>query len=146
MLYNIKNAYTAKPKPPLANSDHNTIQLIPTYKTVLKQNKPRTKTVAVWTEDSIETLKGCFACTDWSIFHSSNIDDATESITSYILFCIDNVVAKKDITVYPNNKPFITKEVKQCINRKKVAFRNCDRLQLKTVQQELRPKATKRHY
>lgn len=31
---NIKNAYTAKPKTPLANSDHNTIQLIPTYKTI----------------------------------------------------------------------------------------------------------------
>lgn len=77
--------------------------------------------VTVWSEDSIETLKGCFTCIDWSISHSSNIDDATKPITSYILFCVENVVAKKTFTMYLNNKAYI-KEVKQCINRKK-AFR-----------------------
>ncbi|KAK0144622.1 hypothetical protein N1851_016964 [Merluccius polli] len=61
---NVKNAYVAKPKAPLANSDHNAIHLIPTYKTMLKRSKPQVKTVTVWSEEGIDTLKGCFLCTD----------------------------------------------------------------------------------
>ena len=106
---NIKNAYIAKPLPPLSNSDHNTVQLIPMYKTVFKRSKPQTKTVTVWDKDSLETLKGSFLCTDWDILSNLEIDEATEVITDYVHFCADNVVTKKDITVYPNNKPTICK-------------------------------------
>lgn len=102
---NIKNAYTAKSKPPLANSDHNTIHLIPTYKSLLKRSKPQLKTVMVWSDESIETLKACFSCTGGSIFYNTNIDDAVESVTGYISFCVENVVTQKNIVVYPNNKP-----------------------------------------
>lgn len=73
----------------------------------------------MWTEDSIETLKDVFLCTDWSIFHTLELDKATDTIMDYMISCIDSVVAKKDVIVYPNNKPYITKEVKKCINRKK---------------------------
>ena len=45
---NIRNAYSARPKPPLWKSDHNTLHLIPTYNTVLMSSKPLTKTVTVW--------------------------------------------------------------------------------------------------
>ena len=65
------------------------------------------------------------------------IDEATEVITDYIHFCADNVVTKKDITLYPNNKPYITKSVKDCIDRKKLALKNNDRVGLKMVQREL---------
>jgi len=37
---NIKEAYTSRSMPPLSNSDHNTVYLIPTYKTLLKRHKP----------------------------------------------------------------------------------------------------------
>lgn len=57
---NITHAYRAKALPPLANSDHSTVFLMPTYKTALKSNKPQPKIVLEWTEDSVETLKGCF--------------------------------------------------------------------------------------
>ncbi|KAG1940176.1 hypothetical protein F2P79_016894 [Pimephales promelas] len=50
---NVKNAYVSRAKPPLSNSDHNVVHLIPTYRTVLKSCKPHTKTVKVWTSDSI---------------------------------------------------------------------------------------------
>ena len=54
---NIKNAYTAKPLPPLSNSDHSdTVQLIPIYKTAFKRSKPQTakslKRVVRYTEGS----------------------------------------------------------------------------------------------
>lgn len=57
---NLKLAYTATAKPPLSNSDHNTVHLIPIYKTALKSSKPLVKSMNVWSEDSIESLKGCF--------------------------------------------------------------------------------------
>lgn len=57
---NIKNAYLAKPKPPLSNLDHNMNQLVPSYKSVFKTHKTEYITVNVWTKDSKEALKGCF--------------------------------------------------------------------------------------
>ncbi|CAL9690973.1 unnamed protein product [Knipowitschia caucasica] len=44
----IKNAYTAKQLPPIANSDHVTVHLLPTYRTALKSAKPQKKTVLQW--------------------------------------------------------------------------------------------------
>ena len=146
---NVKHAYTAIAKPPLSNSDHNTVHLIPTYKTALKSSKPLVKSINAWTDDSIETLKGCFLCTDWDTFSGEpNLDNATEVTTDYIKFCVDTVIPKMTIKVYPNNKPYITKEVKDCINRKKQAFKTNDHLQLKTVQKELnqRLKEAREHH
>lgn len=135
---NVKSAYTAVAKPPLANSDHNTVLLIPTYRTALKNSKSLVKSVNVWSSDSIETLKGCFLCTDWDMFSGeNNLDYATEVTTDYIQFCIDTVIPKKTIKTFPNSKPYITKEVKDCITRRKHAFRNNDQLQLRAVQSEL---------
>ncbi len=90
-----------------------------------------------WTEDSVETLRGCFECTDWNMFHNLELNEATETITDYINFCVNNVVPKKVILHYPNNKPHITKEVKTCINNKKLAFRNNDRAGAAAAQKEL---------
>lgn len=110
---------------------------------MFKSCKPVHKTVNVWTEDSIETLKGCFLCTDWSIFHSLELDEAADTITDYMKICTDNVVAQKEVVIHPNNKPYITKEIKECINRKKQAFRNKDRASLIEVQKELKQLLTK---
>ena len=85
----------------------------------------------------MESLKGCFLCTDWSIFHELELNEATETVTDYINFCVDNVVPKKTILHFPNNKPYITKEVKTCINNKKVAFKNGDRGGMAAAQKEL---------
>ena len=134
---NIKEAYTSRSRPPLSNSDHNTVYLIPTYKTLLKRHKPVIKSVNVWSEDTVETLKGCFLCTDWEVFHSDDINETTMVTTDYIKFCTDNVVPQKEVITYANNKPYITKEIKMCINKKKLAFRNQDRLAVSLAQKEL---------
>lgn len=59
------------------------------------------------------------------------------TVTDHIQFCEGNVIPQKEITAYPNNKTYMTKEVKDCINRKKLAFKNRDRAQMKIVQKEL---------
>ncbi len=67
---NINNACTARAKPPLANSDHNVVHLIPTYESCFKSIKPQLKTAHIWDKDGIETLRDRFSCTDRSLFHS----------------------------------------------------------------------------
>ncbi len=59
--------------------------------------------IIVWSDDSIEILKGCFACTDWKLFHEMDVEDATETITDYINFCVDTVVEMKTVTVITCN-------------------------------------------
>ncbi len=85
---------------------------VPTHKTPLNSSKPQQKTVLQWMEDSLVTLRGCLLCTFWNIFHNLELDEATVTITDYINFCGDNVIPKKNILHFPNNKPHTTKEVK----------------------------------
>lgn len=42
----------------------------------------------------------------------------------YLQFCIDNVTAEKQIKSYPNNKPWMTREVKLCLRDRDSAFRS----------------------
>lgn len=51
---NIKDVYTSWALPPLGNSDHDAIQLLPTYRPAFKSSKPETKTINVWSSNSIE--------------------------------------------------------------------------------------------
>ena len=44
-------------------------------------------------------------------------------MSDYINFCVDSVIPCKEIKIFANNKPWITKKVKQIINRKKGLFR-----------------------
>ena len=91
---NIPGAYTAKIKPPIANSDHDTVHLIPTYRPVLQRSKPILKTVNMWSVDNVEKLKDCFMCTDWEVFTQDNpdINTATYSVTDYIMFCRETII------------------------------------------------------
>lgn len=41
-------------------------------------------------------------------------------------FCVQSVIPTKEIKIYPNNKMFITKDVKHIINLRKIAFKNKD--------------------
>ncbi|KAE8297833.1 hypothetical protein D5F01_LYC02304 [Larimichthys crocea] len=56
----IKGAYKAVALPPLGSSDHNTILLTPTYKTLLKRGKTTIRQVEMWTDGAIDELKGAF--------------------------------------------------------------------------------------
>ncbi len=48
------------------------------------------------------------------------------------------MVVKKDVVVYSNNKPYIKKDIKKCINNKKLAFRNRDKVGLLVAQKYLK--------
>ena len=91
----IKGAYKAVALPPLGFSDHNTIFLTPTYKPLLKRGKTKTRQVEMWTDSAIDEHKGALECTDWSVFNSSDLDERTEVISSYVKYLKDSVIPTK---------------------------------------------------
>ena len=68
---------------------------------------------------------------------SAPIKGVTHCTTDYLNFCMDIVVPIRTVCCFPNNKPWITSNVKDILNRKKRAFRDGDRDELKHVQGEL---------
>ncbi len=92
-----------------------------------------------WTNENVECLQGALESTDWNVFidTSDNVNELTETVCAYIEFCKDVIIPPKVIKVYANNKPLITGNVKEVINRKRKLFVNGDRNQLKQVQKEL---------
>ena len=138
---NIPGAYVSKPCPALGSSDHNVILLLPKYRQKLKTQKVQTQTIMAWTADSIESLKGCFDLTDWDVFFEECNGDLNllyDTICSYITYCADSVIPTKQIKIFANNKPWITKDLKTCLNLKKIAFIQGDQQRVKELKKELK--------
>ncbi|GFS18517.1 citrate synthase [Elysia marginata] len=55
---NVAEAYKCSPLPPLGDSDHNIISLMPKYRPILKTRKPISQQHRVLTPDGIERLQG----------------------------------------------------------------------------------------
>ncbi|KAI3375550.1 hypothetical protein L3Q82_003877 [Scortum barcoo] len=62
----------------------------------------------------------------------------TDCITEYIRFCEDTTVPARTVHCFSNNKPWITRDLKALLNKKKMAFRAGDREEQRRVQHELR--------
>ena len=111
--------------PPLGRSDHNVVNLLPKYRQKLNQESSQVHTIKHRTPDNAETLRGCFEATDWNVFFDgceSDQDTLTDTIISYIIFCEESVIPTKEVRIYPNNKPWIGKDLKQCLNEKRLHF------------------------
>ena len=130
--------YKALAKPPLGNSDHKIIQLIPEYRQKLKRQKPTTRRVKAWTNDTTETLRACFDCTDWDVLDSSSVDEAAEVASNYIKFREDMIVPEKTLKRYPNNKPWVDKRCRHFIHQKTAAFQNNDMEALKKIEKDFK--------
>ena len=118
---NIKNAYKVSTKPPLGNSDHILLHMIPGYRQLLKRSKPVDMQITKWSVDALDELQGCFDSTDWNVLYdpSCSINENVMVITDYINFCVDSIVPVKYVRCFPNNKPWVTKELKNLLNMKK---------------------------
>ena len=136
---NIAGAYIARERSPIGSSDHQTIHLLATYRTILKKGKILKKNIREWTDGNILKLQGCSDCTDWDIFKDSSetLDEWVDAVTSYIKFCENECISTKNIQIYPNNKPWINAKIKHDINRKKKAFMSGDRQERKRAQRDL---------
>ena len=57
-----------------------------------------------------------------------------------INFCVQLVIPTKLIKIYPNNKRFVSKDIKDIINSRKVAFKNKDAIKCKQLERDLKNK------
>ncbi|MGL5293141.1 MAG: hypothetical protein ACRC9V_05160 [Aeromonas sp.] len=56
----------------------------------------------------------------------TDIDSYTSSVLDYINTTIDSVTTQKQITIYPNQKPWMNKEVRLLLKARNTAFRSGD--------------------
>ncbi|KAJ8389501.1 hypothetical protein AAFF_G00118910 [Aldrovandia affinis] len=127
--------------PPLGTSDHNLIRLVPTYKPVVRRQPVTTRTVQLWSGEVEERLQDCLQITNWDLFtedFGEDIEGLADCITLYIRTCEESIVLHKKVRCFPNNKPWINKNIKALLNRKKRAFMAKDREGVKSVQKELK--------
>ena len=104
-------------RPPLKSSDHEMLYMQPVYKKHLQSSKPKTTEVQVYTTESLEDLGKRFELTDWDIFTEicADLDELTETVTSYIPFCEDMLVPTKTIKSYLNNTPWMSANLKKLV-------------------------------
>ncbi|KAM9737428.1 uncharacterized protein ACNS7B_013131 [Menidia menidia] len=142
LLYaNVSDAYRAAPLPPLGKSDHNLVHLQPLYTPLVQKQPTTTRSSRRWSPEMESALRDCFNTTDWDVLfnpHGEDIDGLTHCLTDYLNFCTDVVSPVKTVRCYPNNKPWVTREVKTVLNKKKAAFRRGDREAMKAAQQEVK--------
>ena len=140
LFTNVKDSHICDKLCPLGRSDHNLLYLYPSYVPLTQREPPTQKTISLWTKETWDTLRECFACTDWDLFVCStdNVSELAETVCDYISFCVQSVVPTKTITLFANNKPWVTKEIKHVLNKKKIAFNSNDQEGTKQVQKELK--------
>ncbi|KAL0147202.1 hypothetical protein M9458_057492, partial [Cirrhinus mrigala] len=115
LLYaNVKEAYSCTAILPLGRSDHNLVYLQPIYLPKVRE----------WSKEASAALQDCMETTDWVALcepHGADTDNLTDCVTEYINFCVDCTVPVKSIRCFPNNKPWVTKDIKALLNEKKKA-------------------------
>lgn len=135
---NIKLGYRARPLPHLGQSDHLSLLLIPAYAPIKKTAPTITKTVAIWPEGATQQLQDCFDRTDWGVFEHQDLEVFTYSVLCYIKNCIDTVTVDKRVRVYPNQKPWMTREVQQLLKKRNIAFNSGDKALYSTARANMK--------
>ncbi len=111
----LKDAYHSVPRAALGLSDHCLVHLLPAYRQKLKSSKPALRTVKRWSVEAEHDLQACFELTDWSVFEAAatDLDELTDTVTSYISFCEDMSVPTRTYLTFNNDKPWFSTKLKQ---------------------------------
>ncbi len=146
----IKDACHSVPRAALGLSNHCLVHLIPTYRQKLKSEKPVLRTVKRWTNKAEQDLNACFDLTDWSVFEAAatDLDELTETVTSYISFCEDMCNPTRTHLTYNNDKPWFTAKLRQLRQAKEDAYRKGDKVLYKQAKHTLEKEigVAKRNY
>lgn len=94
----IKEAFKAARRPRRGSSDHIAVMLTPVNRALLTRTRASLKQVRVWKEGAMAALRGCFDCTDWSVFreaatkdHITDVTDYAEVVSGYVQKCMEDV-------------------------------------------------------
>ena len=120
----VADTYRAVSLPTLVSADHRSVLFTPAYKSVVKRTEKVIRDIKQWTPDSIDRLQGCFETTDWNILTSSSTDISkqVDTVSAYISFCMDDSIPSKQVPFFPNNKPWVTKDLENILNKTKKIF------------------------
>ncbi|XP_027858773.1 uncharacterized protein LOC114135555 [Xiphophorus couchianus] len=145
---NLAGAYNLTPLPNIGQSDHLSLFLTPRYLPLIQRVKPTVRTVKVWPEGSDAVLHDWFRNTDWTIFHHTDLDQYASSVLNHISTTIERVTTCKRITMYPNQKPWMNRDVRLLLKARNIAFRLGDAQTYSTARAELKKgiKKAKHHY
>ena len=107
--------------------------------------KPTTKTVKVWKEDADPTLQEQFQHTDWKGFFAdaikdshTNIHTVAKSVMDNLNVCAEGVTTHKTVKLFPNQKPWMNKEVCLQLKARDAAFRSGDQEAYSSTRANLR--------
>ena len=67
---------------------------------------------------SLEKMDDCFNLTDWDLFlqdAGGDVNILSDVVTSYITFCSDLHLERKEVKVFPNKKPWVTSDLRKFI-------------------------------
>ena len=101
------------------------VLVIPAYKQKCMQEAPVTRSIKKWSDEADAKLHDCFASTDWIMFQESS-DGIEEYSTCFINKCIDDVVPTVTVRTYPNQKPWITGNIRTELKGRAASFKERD--------------------
>ena len=70
--------------------------------------------------------------------YGDDIEGLTQCVTDYIKFCKESVVPTEKVRCFHNSKPWINRDIKVLLNRKRRAFLAGDHDTQREIQRELR--------
>ncbi|KAK3506254.1 hypothetical protein QTP70_001746, partial [Hemibagrus guttatus] len=81
---------------------------LPTFQRGIERcSKPVLKQIKTWPAGAISAIQDCFECTDWDMFRkaatngdTTDLEECTSSVTSYISKCINDMTISKSITTH----------------------------------------------
>ncbi|KAI3351412.1 hypothetical protein L3Q82_020270 [Scortum barcoo] len=83
-------------------------------------------------------LQDRFKNTDWNMFTHTDLDQYASSVLDHISTTIDSVTTQKQITMYPNQKPWMNRDVRLLLKARNTAFRSGDVQAYSTARAELK--------
>ncbi len=98
----------------------------------------------------MRVLQAYFDLTDWTVFEAAatDLDELTETVTSYISFCEDMCIPTRTHLTYNSDKPWFTAKLRELRQAKEDAYMKGDKILYKqakyTLEKEIR--VAKRNY
>ena len=135
---NVADAYRSVSLPPLANSDHNAIHMIPQYVTRHRRQPPKTVSKKAWDDETaVDELRCSLETTDWDVFINVDIDETVQAITGYITHLETTIIYERQVRISANSKPWITEDIRSLIRAKHQARKARQKTTLSKLQKEL---------
>ena len=136
--------------PHFGKVDHAAVILLLAYKQKLESTQTTVRTVQRWSEENEARLQGFVESTNWSIIKdsASDLNEYVESVMGYINFCVDSCIPTMTVQSYPNQKPWLNRNIRYKLKARTIPFKLGDKDLYKKSRYDLEKaiKAVKRNY